>query len=167
MFQNTKALILLVGGVIVAVVGAVMLLIGGPSETEETPTLAVAEERPADEADETPEADATDRRQTALTDINLALATTASRIGLACRLAGGQVVSGTGGAPLCDRGEETWPVLDMCGGEGVRFVVKGGDTDAWDFVIECAAYPECSGPKGALCNARGCTIAPVCQPTRS
>lgn len=163
MFENTKAVAILIAGVTLCIIGAGLYVASSPEGTaDEAPLEASVPERPEEPADPEPT-----QRQEDLVAINLALTTAAVKVNPTCKALGGTVLSGAGGFLLCDRGEEIWPALDACGsgpeGSG-RFVVKGGDTEAWDFVVECPAYPECSGPKGALCNASGCTIAPACRP---
>lgn len=82
-----------------------------------------------------------------------------------CRQRGGEVLSSEKSSYICSEptssnGNIVWVGPTFCGGSyyDTEWTVFNGDTDQWDFTMECKGFTECNGPEGAICNAQGCTF---------
>ena len=84
-----------------------------------------------------------------------------------CQDDGGTVVSGSGGEDMCSgaSGElemaYEWPTLSQC--SSVKWFVKNGDNENWDYTMECSGLPDCNGPLNAICNQSGCKFSGTCS----
>ena len=87
-----------------------------------------------------------------------AAASSAVPQGILCQDKAGEILSGTAGGYFCKNDASLlWPTMDSACGTGAQWVVKNGDKSNWDFVINCPAVPECSGPQNMICSESGCT----------
>lgn len=82
-----------------------------------------------------------------------------------CRQRGGEVLSSEKDGKICSKptssgGNIVWAGPTFCGGSyyDTNWTVFNGDTDQWDFTMECKGFTECNGPAGAICNAQGCQL---------
>lgn len=82
----------------------------------------------------------------------------------ACRDIGKIILSGTGGEKVCEGQDFKWPKLN-CGesDSDTKWVVKNGNGDNWDFVLECKGFSDCNGPQNAICNSERCEFTGSCQ----
>lgn len=84
--------------------------------------------------------------------------------GVTCRDSGKTILSGVAGEKVCENQDLRWPKLN-CGesDSDTKWVVKNGNRDNWDFVLECKGLADCNGPQNAICNSEGCKFAGSCQ----
>lgn len=84
---------------------------------------------------------------------------------LKCRQRGGEILSSEKSGSICSGptpsgGNIVWVGPTFCGDSyyDTTWTVFNGDTDQWDFTMECKGFTECNGPEGAICNAQGCAF---------
>lgn len=80
-----------------------------------------------------------------------------------CKQRGGEVLSSEKSGKICSEptssgGTIVWAGPTFCGDSyyDTKWIVFNGDTNQWDFTMECNGFTECNGPEGAICNAQGC-----------
>lgn len=84
--------------------------------------------------------------------------------GTICRDDKKTILSGAAGEKVCENQDLKWPKLN-CGesDSDTKWVVKNGNGENWDFVLECKGFTDCNGPQNAICNSEGCKFAGSCQ----
>jgi hypothetical protein len=84
--------------------------------------------------------------------------------GTICKDSGKTILSGSGGEKVCENQDFKWPKLN-CGenDSDTKWVVKNGNGENWDFVLECKEFSDCNGPQNAICNSEGCKFTGTCQ----
>lgn len=82
-----------------------------------------------------------------------------------CLAIGGTVKSGVSGASFCSiQPGYRYPEISYCGPNPTDtvYTVMRENSDTWDVAITCTNFPECNGPKNALCTSSSCTFANDC-----
>jgi len=84
-----------------------------------------------------------------------------------CRNRKGEVLSGEQGGLICKLNENigSWPFLSFCGSDpsDSKWTVFNGNTDNWNFTLNCANFSDCNGPANAICSLGGCKFQGTCQ----
>lgn len=105
-------------------------------------------------------------RKIQLSTISL-LTSTAVRMANTCHDKGGEIMSGDSSAKVCGAAESSdlWPGVDICGSRAseMKWIVKNGKNDNWDFTIECKNFSDCNGPNNLICNKYGCQVKGTCH----
>jgi hypothetical protein len=89
-----------------------------------------------------------------------------------CRDANGEVLSGNGGDKLCSVAVSnapslTWPRIYNCGAnpENTKWIVKKGNSDDVDVVLNCDNITDCNNVENAVCNLKNCDFKGTCNTT--
>lgn len=79
-----------------------------------------------------------------------------------------EVLSGIGGAKICNLPSHTWPIIKICGDNlsDTKWIVANGKSLNWNITLNCNGYAYCNGQANAICNDSGCTFNKGCDPNK-